>query len=701
MGYVGEIALDAVTLPETLRDAGYETIMVGKWHNTPVGDTLPGGPKYNWPAQRGFDTLYGFMGGETHHCYPSRLMLNNVVLPLDKHPRDYYSGDDWMDQGVRSIHALRESRPDKPFFLYVANNAMHSPLQAKDCDMAKYRGRYAGGWSAARAARHRRQIDMGLIPPQTRLPPSAPNAPHWDRTDPRNRELYARHMEAYAGMLDNADQNVGKLVRFLGWLGELDNTLILFSSDNGGTDAGGEHGASNLNRLYAGLPARPPADERKTASRIGGPRSAALYPAAWGELSNTPFPSFKTYTGAGGRRVTMIVSWPDRLPGGGAIRRQFMHVTDVMPTVLALAGVSRVAQRNGGPSRTLDGMNCASMLTDDAPSPRREQYYECWSNRAFFRYGWLVRSLQVRGQPVDLQNWTLHDLDQDFPESTDLAARAPEKLAELVDAFDRAAWANDVYPLDNRTLMDKFVARAPADGYTLLAYGINFTANPGLFRTVPYDAQKDFAPVAGLIRTPSVLIVAADSPFRTVADVVAQARAKPGVLSYSSGGNGSMGHLGGELFKTGFGIDVLHTPYKGSPEVFTSPLSKQTVYSLPVFNSALTQIKAGSFRGLAVTSPRRMPQLPEAPTMHELLPTGGFDLAAENGIVAPAGVPPDIIAKLASTITGILREPEVADRLVATGFEIAARTPAKLGARIAKNLARYVEVVRKAHAQGD
>jgi arylsulfatase len=454
-GYVGEIPLNAATLPESLRAAGYETIMVGKWHNTPVADTVPGGAKHNWPAQRGFDTFYGFLGGETHHFFPSRLMLNNVVLPIDEYPRDYYSGDDWMDQGIRFIRELRESRPDKPFFLYVANNAMHSPLQAKSDDMAKYRGRYDAGWTVARTRRHQRQIEMGLVPPGTKLPPSDRRAPPWDQTDPQYRGLYARHMEAYAAMLDNADQNVGKLTRCLADLQELDNTMIVFTSDNGGTDAGGVHGAFNLNRSYAGLPPRPAAEEQETAHALGGPQSSSLYPTAWGEVSNTPFPSFKTYTGAGGRRVSMVVSWPARIEARGAIRRQFMHVTDVMPTILSLAGVAGLERHNGAPTQPLDGLDCARMLTHDEPSPRTEQYYECWSNRAYFSDGWLARSLQVRGQPIDMDNWTLHNLDEDFSEANDLARQAPGKLAQLIDAFDAAARKNNVYPLDNRTLMGK------------------------------------------------------------------------------------------------------------------------------------------------------------------------------------------------------------------------------------------------------
>lgn len=247
----------------------------------------------------------------------------------------------------------------------------------------------------------------------------------------------------------------------------------------------------------------------------------------------------------------------------------------------------------------------------------------------------------------------------------------------------------------------ELVARAPADGYTLLAYGINFTVNPSLFHTVPYDAQKDFAPVAGLIRTPSVLIVRTDSPFKSVAEIVKRAREKPGALTYSSGGNGSMAHLCGELFKAGFGIDVLHTPYKGSPEVFQSVLSGQTDYSLPVFNSALNQIKAGAFRGLAVTSPQRMPQLPGAPTMHEVMGAAGFDLEAENGIVAPAGTPSDVIARLSSEVLAILREHDVAEPLVTQGFTIAAGTPSEVAQRIAKDLVKYKDVVKKAHAQVD
>ncbi|MFN0160395.1 MAG: arylsulfatase [Burkholderiales bacterium] len=460
-GYSGELPLDAATLPETLRAAGYSTIMVGKWHNTPAADNVPGGNRHNWPAQRGFDTFYGFMDGETHHFFPHRIMLGNELLPMDSYPRDYYSGDDWMDQGIRFVKEARSSHPTKPFFLYVANNAMHGPLQTKPSDMARYRGKYDRGWNAVRAERHKRQMDMGLVPPGTRLPDSDPRAPKWEATDPANRPLYARHMEAFAGMLDNADQNIGKLTAFLESIGELDNTIILFSSDNGGTDAGGEHGMVQNNRRYSGLPTQSLEHERNHLHELGGPKSVSLYPTAWGEVSNTPFPSFKTYTGGGGRRVSFIASWPAKIKDTGAIRRQFMHVIDVMPTLLELAGVPRLEQNHSLPARPFDGMSCARVLTENATSPRSEQYYECWSNRAYYRDGWLARSLQIRGEAVDMDNWTLHHIDRDFSESIDLAAQFPDKLKELVEAFDQAAWKHFVYPLDNRTRPGKF-GDAPA-----------------------------------------------------------------------------------------------------------------------------------------------------------------------------------------------------------------------------------------------
>lgn len=461
-GYSGEIPLHAPTIAETLRTQGYSTMMVGKWHNTPTYLSLPSSPKDSWPSQRGFDYFYGFMEGETNFFFPARLMLGNALLPIDAYPDDYYTTDDWTDKAIAFVREVRHSAPEQPFFLYVAHNAVHAPLQAKPTDIRKYRDRYDAGWDVLRQARYQRQLALGIMPPGATLAASDPSIPKWHQAAPADRRLYARHMEVYAAMLDCVDQNFGRLVAFLEAIGELDNTIIMFSSDNGGTSAGGPHGNFYNNRRNNGLPDRPLDRERELTELLGGPQSEALYPTGWGQLCNTPFPTYKTYTGGGGRRVSYILSWPAKITDMGGIRSQFIHVTDVLPTLLDLAGLQPLDTIHGAPALPQHGKSFAAVLFDaTVPSSRTEQYYECWANRAYYRNGWLARSLQKRGAPVDLDNWTLHNLHEDFSESVDRREEHPEKLHELIEAFDQEAWINMVYPLDNRSMLQKM-----SDGIT-------------------------------------------------------------------------------------------------------------------------------------------------------------------------------------------------------------------------------------------
>jgi len=218
----------------------------------------------------------------------------------------------------------------------------------------------------------------------------------------------------------------------------------------------------HFNRRFAGLPALPVEVDLDRENWIGTGRGSAVYPMGWAQVSNTPFPSYKTYTGGGGRRVSFIVSWPDKLKDCGAIRNQFGHVIDVMPTLLDLAGVPPLEISHAKPAQPMQGKSLAPVLRDaDAAAPRREQYYECWANRAYYRDGWVAVSLQKRGEAIDFDNWTLHAHAEDFSESMDLRRQHPEKLEELAAAFDEAAWANMVYPLDNRTPAEKFLELPP------------------------------------------------------------------------------------------------------------------------------------------------------------------------------------------------------------------------------------------------
>ena len=457
-GYFGDIPLNAPTIAETLRAVGYATIAVGKWHNSTNGVS----PNSTWPTYRGFDRFYGFLEGETSYFFPARIVYNNIVAPIDEYPSGYYATDDWMDKAIGFVTEILNQDPTRPFFLYVANNAVHGPLQAKEADLKKYRGRYDAGWDAVRAARFERQRTMGLVPPGTQLTERDPDVPAWDDVPADQQRLFARHMEAYAAMLDCADQNVGRLRALLKELGELENTIFVLSSDNGGTNSAGPAGALHFNRRYAGLPGLPVELDVEREAWVGTGRGSAVYPMGWAQVSNAPFPSYKTYTGAGGRRVSFVISWPDKLKDFGEVRSQFGHVIDVMPTLLDLAGIPPLEMSHGEPAQPMQGESLAPVLRDAAaPAPRNEQYYECWANRAYYRDGWVAVSLQKRGEAIDFENWTLHSHAEDFSESMDLRRQHPQKLAELVAAFDEAAWANMVYPLDNRTPAQKFLELPP------------------------------------------------------------------------------------------------------------------------------------------------------------------------------------------------------------------------------------------------
>ena len=243
-------------------------------------------------------------------------------------------------------------------------------------------------------------------------------------------------------------------------------------------------------------------------------------------------------------------------------------------------------------------------------------------------------------------------------------------------------------------------ARSPGDGYTLLASTSNFTANPSLYQKVNYDPVKDFVPVVGLIRTPALLVVPADSPSKTVDELLARIRVTTGGLPYASGGNGSIAHFAAELFKMANKVEGLHIPYRGAPDIFTSLLSQQTQYAFPVLVSAIALVKSGRLRALAVSSPQRSPFLPDVPTLHEAS-KAGFDIESENGLVATAGTPSAIINRLNLEIVRILKDPAVSGPLEAGAFQIVASTPEAYGAKLRVEVAKYAEVVRVSGARID
>ncbi|HEY5852987.1 MAG TPA: sulfatase-like hydrolase/transferase, partial [Aldersonia sp.] len=447
------------TLPEILRDNGYATFAVGKWHLVRDANMRPGATKDSWPTQRGFDRYYGSLEGLNSFFHPNQLVSDNSVVDVQSYPENYYLTDDLTDRAVGYLKDLRAHEPDKPFFLYFAHVAMHGPLQAKPADLAKYRGAYAQGWDRLREDRFASQLARGLFPAGTQAAPrnTEPDydVPEWSSLSPEEQARFARYMEVYAAMVDSIDQSLGRILDTVAALGELDNTIVVFTSDNGGTAEGGPEGTRSYFAQFAGVDAPGwVGDVPHDVEFIGSARLGVHYPRGWGQASNTPFRFYKGQTFAGGVRVPFVLSWPAGLPRGGGddgIRRQYAYVTDLAPTLLDLVGIDPPSVRNGLPAKQFDGVPATGILRSAAVrSAHTEQYSEMTGHRGFYRDGWKLLALHEPGRHVDDPRWQLFDVETDPTELRDLAAEFPDKAAELAAAWDASAWANTVFPLLTR-----------------------------------------------------------------------------------------------------------------------------------------------------------------------------------------------------------------------------------------------------------
>ena len=457
-GYACELPATAATLAESLRAGGYATFMVGKWHLTGESRLHDAADKSSWPTQRGFDRYYGPMDGFTSLHHPHRLIRDNSVIDTPEFPDGYFLTDDLTDQAIGMIDDLRANDAEKPFFLYFAHTAVHGPVQAKQADIEKYRGRYQAGWDALREARFTRQRELGIVPPEARLPEEdgarGGRIPSWDSLSPEQQQLFARHMEVYAACVDEVDQSLGRVLERLEKLGELDNTIVVIASDNGGTAEGGPTGTrSYFAQFVAGLPLPEDwvADVPRPLELIGGPRVHGHYPAGWARVSNTPFRSFKGSVYEGGVHAPLVVSWPAGLgtPAGPLTREQTAFVSDLAPTILDLTGVPPLRERGGRPTEAFDGESLAAALRDPSAPGRSRQYFECGGSRALVDGEWkaLAPLPPSAAEGVTGGPWELYRLSEDPTETRDLASADPERVRELAETWRAEAWRNTVFPI--------------------------------------------------------------------------------------------------------------------------------------------------------------------------------------------------------------------------------------------------------------
>ncbi len=422
-GYRGHLNDRCVTIAEVLRPAGYRTYLSGKWH---LGE--PG------PVERGFDECYKMDGGFRSFWEPAAFRR----LPADRPRREYKPGQFYATDAITdyALDFLADARrAGRPFFLYLAYNAPHFPLHAPKEEIAKYAALYQKGWDAIRTERYERMRRLGLLGPGWPLTPRSEywhpfkheygTNPTWDTLDAERRADLARRMAVFAGMVDRMDQNVGRVVADLRAHGQLDNTLLVFLSDNGACaewDPWGFDGRSGPNNvLHRGA----------ELERMGGPGTYHSYGSGWANAGSTPWRLYKHYAHEGGIAAPLIVHWPAGMKRAGAIDHQPAHLIDLMATCADVAGAAYPKQVGDRDILPAEGRSLLPALRGAPPEPRT-LFWEHEGNRAVREGRWKLVGLH--GRP-----WELYDMDADRSELTDLAARQPERVRELAAKYD--AWA--------------------------------------------------------------------------------------------------------------------------------------------------------------------------------------------------------------------------------------------------------------------
>jgi arylsulfatase len=472
-GYNGVMPFDKGMISEMLLQKGYNTFFVGKWHLSPPEHQTPAGPYDRWPLGRGFERFYGFLGGDTNQWYPE-LVYDNHAVEQPSQPEDgYHLSIDLADKAIQFIQDAHTNAPDKPFFLEYSTGAGHAPHHCPKEWADKYKGKFAMGWDEYRKIVHRRQLEMGIIPPGTELSPHDPDVPVWNTLSADEKRLYERMMEVYAGFVSFTDHHFGRVVRFLEEIGELDNTLIIVISDNGASAEGGPVGSlnemcffNNVTELFE--------DNIKMIDKLGGVELFNHYAWGWTNAGNTPFRRWKRETYRGGSTDPCIVSWPKGIKARGELRPQYAHIIDLVPTVLEALGLEAPASIRGVAQSPIDGVSFAHSFNDSAaPSLHHTQYFEMFGHRAIYHDGWRAvcpwpgpsfTEAAKKGRQfgsiitnevlldIEQNNWELYHVDEDYSECHNLVATHRNKAIEMICRWWAEAGKYDVLPIDSSTL---------------------------------------------------------------------------------------------------------------------------------------------------------------------------------------------------------------------------------------------------------
>jgi arylsulfatase A-like enzyme len=459
-GYNAEMSHEDGMISEILVRNGYSTFAVGKWHLTPPHEQQMGASRGRWPLGRGFERYYGFLDGETDQYYPDLVYDNHQVDPPRSPEEGYHLTEDMADKAVLFINDARAANPNKPFFLWFAPGACHSPHQAPKEFIDAYRGQFAKGWDAWREDVFARQLAAGLMPAGTELSDRPHWIPAWDSLSADERRLYARMMEVFAGFLTHTDAQVGRIVDHVKSLGEFDNTIFVIMSDNGASAEGGPKGSYNEVFFFNFIP-ESLEENLKRIDLLGTPDAHNHYPWGWAWAGNTPFKRWKRETHEGGVTDPLIVHWPKGIAARGEVRHQYTHAVDLMPTLLELLKIAPPSEIAGVKQSPIEGVSFAHTLSKgDAPTNHLTQYFEMFGSRALYHDGWKavvfhpMANLAYDGSdpnlPFDKDAWELYHIENDRSESRNVASLYPEKLQELIALWWREAEEHQVLPLNNQ-----------------------------------------------------------------------------------------------------------------------------------------------------------------------------------------------------------------------------------------------------------
>jgi arylsulfatase A-like enzyme len=442
-GYSGTINEQCVTVAEVLKTAGYNTCLSGKWHLASEMHE----PNKAWPTRRGFDRFFGTLTGCGSYFSPGTLTRGESNAEHEALESDFYYTDAITNEATAFIHDQATPSPS-PFFLYVAYTAPHWPLHALPEDIDKYRGVFDEGWDVLRTKRMERLYESGLLDASVTLSDRDPTQPAWEQTEHKAWE--AQRMEAYAAQIDRMDKGVGKILDALEATGQLENTLILFLSDNGASPETMPHGDMEKFRQRTDILRSTTRDGQtvhvgNNASVVPGAEDTyASYGRSWANLSNTPFRFYKRWTHEGGISTPFIVHWPHGELGNGSIVRAPFQLTDVMPTILEAAGVAYPSQYGDRTILPCEGRSLLPALRGQS-SPDGALYWEHTGNAAIRRGAWKL----LREYP---HPWELYDMAHDRSELNNLADAHPDIVRDLATEWD--AWATRIGVIPWQTTLD-------------------------------------------------------------------------------------------------------------------------------------------------------------------------------------------------------------------------------------------------------